>query len=1156
MKIKELHIRNIASIERADIDFENALTDGVSGEPAKIFLIAGDTGAGKSAILDAITLALFCTTPRLESVANKKQNKFRSAENEELQVGGIAQYTRLGISEKDECFSELVFEGNDGRIYRARLELGRMLGKKDKATGTRPLKFRDPKWTLTDVANGETATKSEVREKILRLTGIGFEQFCRMAMLAQGQFAAFLTGDKKERESILEQLTNTAHFSEYGAAVKSLFDKAARAFDEEKTRFETEKTHALAQDQREELTREREEKTLATREREKEKSAIEARLNLLSDLERFTEEKTSAAKEKTKIETEISGDEFRAKQAFVADWDATDAARERFSALKKTRREQALLLAKTDKLRSRFSALSANLEMRRAVEEQLAGTLARQRRWLEERAVFAPLYADAGTLCSRMDQFLGECERRGQAAREQKIFETERETLAGKLREADGNARRAAEAAAAKLRELDEENARRAALEPEKTNQQLADTNSAAQKFRALETELKICAEADAEEKTLVGDIAAKAENLRALEAENSAAEKTFSEAKRQADAARERCFTMAKSLDETLTALRKRLRAERAGTCPLCGQKIVAPHFDEEDFRAMVSPLERERDAAEAASEAAARSRDEAVEKYSRAHGQLEAARERLANDRKTNEERRRKISVAAQTLAFDLAAPLTDQIAARLSELETRRAKLTEAQTQAEALSKKISFLLAEKKTLDDEKALAEKSLAAAQKAVERNEFEITARERAVADSAEKIAALREVLSPRLENFCADWERGCAAARERLAVGAREYEKRKSECGETERELREAEKTSEIYSAARERILKAHADWDVSAAESVFAETVPADVASAWNALEADVLAQAQTLRALDDEIRRSEAALAEFYARSGSSESALEALAARKDELAGTRKFISEKFAALQSREDAVAAAEKNIRETLEKLGAGTTEDVPAAEPLRERKNELSEEISALTARLGAISEQLETDDKNAVRLREIETRLAASERNFFKWKKLNALFGGTRFRTLVQTCILRPLLNNANIYLKRITDRYELTCSADNEQLSVLVLDRYAKNQIRSATVLSGGERFMISLALALALSTLNRPDMNVDILFIDEGFGTLDEKSLDSVMTTLERLQEIAGESHRRVGIISHREELAERIPARIRVVKKGEGRSRVEVGIV
>ena len=184
---------------------------------------------------------------------------------------------------------------------------------------------------------------------------------------------------------------------------------------------------------------------------------------------------------------------------------------------------------------------------------------------------------------------------------------------------------------------------------------------------------------------------------------------------------------------------------------------------------------------------------------------------------------------------------------------------------------------------------------------------------------------------------------------------------------------------------------------------------------------------------------------------------------------------------------------------------------------------------------------------------MRLKQIEAELDKAKQRFARWDTLNRIFGGTRFRTLVQTYILRPLLNNANIYLERITDRYRLTCSEDNEQLSILVLDRYNKNQVRSVTVLSGGERFMISLALSLALSSLNRPDMNVNILFIDEGFGTLDEKSLDSVMSTLEKLQEIAGQTNRRVGIISHREELEERIATKVQVVKKGEGRSMIEV---
>nr|MDE7497152.1 exonuclease SbcC [Muribaculaceae bacterium] len=222
-------------------------------------------------------------------------------------------------------------------------------------------------------------------------------------------------------------------------------------------------------------------------------------------------------------------------------------------------------------------------------------------------------------------------------------------------------------------------------------------------------------------------------------------------------------------------------------------------------------------------------------------------------------------------------------------------------------------------------------------------------------------------------------------------------------------------------------------------------------------------------------------------------------------------------------------------------------------PSPVPLRDQLEAKQKETADNLTAYGQLEGELKKDEETRMRLKE---KIEESERAkilYDKWEKLNARFGGTRLRTLVQSHILRPLLDNANMYLSRITDQYTLTCSDQNEQLSILVLDRYNKNQVRSATVLSGGERFMISLALSLALSSLNKGSLNVDILFIDEGFGTLDEKSLDSVMNTLERLQEMAGQGKRRVGIISHREELEERIPVQIHVRKRGDGRSAISI---
>ena len=102
-------------------------------------------------------------------------------------------------------------------------------------------------------------------------------------------------------------------------------------------------------------------------------------------------------------------------------------------------------------------------------------------------------------------------------------------------------------------------------------------------------------------------------------------------------------------------------------------------------------------------------------------------------------------------------------------------------------------------------------------------------------------------------------------------------------------------------------------------------------------------------------------------------------------------------------------------------------------------------------------------------------------------------------------------------------------------------------------MRAYTVLSGGEKFVVSMALSLALSSLNGINFSSNILFIDEGFGTLDEATLNTMMQTFENLGQITGESSRRVGVISHRAELKERIPLQIRLRRMGEGRSMVSV---
>jgi exonuclease SbcC len=112
------------------------------------------------------------------------------------------------------------------------------------------------------------------------------------------------------------------------------------------------------------------------------------------------------------------------------------------------------------------------------------------------------------------------------------------------------------------------------------------------------------------------------------------------------------------------------------------------------------------------------------------------------------------------------------------------------------------------------------------------------------------------------------------------------------------------------------------------------------------------------------------------------------------------------------------------------------------------------------------------------------------------------------------------------------------------------LTILIRDKEAGGITRPTTTISGGEGFLISLSLALGLSSLSKKALAMDTLFIDEGFGTLDRTYLSTVIDTLERLHQLGG---KKIGIISHVERLKERITTQIQVIKENNTASRVEV---
>jgi exonuclease SbcC len=135
----------------------------------------------------------------------------------------------------------------------------------------------------------------------------------------------------------------------------------------------------------------------------------------------------------------------------------------------------------------------------------------------------------------------------------------------------------------------------------------------------------------------------------------------------------------------------------------------------------------------------------------------------------------------------------------------------------------------------------------------------------------------------------------------------------------------------------------------------------------------------------------------------------------------------------------------------------------------------------------------------------------------------------------------------LLSFANIHLQDLSNRYRIERIPNTLGLQVVDLDM--GDEIRTVYSLSGGESFLVSLALALGLASLSSSKMKVESLFIDEGFGSLDPNTLNIAMDALERLHN----QGRKVGVISHVQEMTERIPVQIKVSKKASGRSQVEV---
>lgn len=237
------------------------------------------------------------------------------------------------------------------------------------------------------------------------------------------------------------------------------------------------------------------------------------------------------------------------------------------------------------------------------------------------------------------------------------------------------------------------------------------------------------------------------------------------------------------------------------------------------------------------------------------------------------------------------------------------------------------------------------------------------------------------------------------------------------------------------------------------------------------------------------------------------------------------------------------------------------------------LQEREQRLAEhqalhngnlEAEHLDSTLAALNQQLAEGEKHCAELRARQSedqrrqdanhalgeQIARAYDEWQRWARLNALIGsanGDTFRKIAQTYNLDLLVHHANVQLRQLVRRYRL--KRGGSMLGLLVLDTEMGDELRSVHSLSGGETFLVSLALALGLASMASSTLKIESLFIDEGFGSLDPESLQLAMDALDGLQA----QGRKVAVISHVQEMHERIPVQIQVKRQGNGLSTLEV---
>lgn len=1254
MRILSIRIRNLNSLAG---EWRICL-DGPEYEAGGIFAITGPTGAGKSTILDAVCLALYGATPRLDKVT-KSSNEIMSRHT-------------------SECMAEVSFRTTRGEY--------KCCWSQRRARGSG--KLQPPQHHLCDAKGQPLADKTtDVVARVEELTGMDFARFTQSVLLAQGRFATFLLADGDKRAPLLEKITGTGIYSEISRKTQQRSSEEQKKLDDLKNRLDAQQL--LPEDEEAALEREREtlhatSETLASREQalnddmarieqaealDKEEQALNAEretlllagqtfapqrekleraeraagifpaleaLRIRREEQRSDEQALAALKEEAprlaEQEEQASAALAAAKTALAAEKDAVEKARDLWKRVRAADTEIDARRRDLNNLDLELDARRSALELRRREQSDVErskndaeAALAGVSREKEASAADAGLSEAVGALETRV----------GRLEEDEKALEAERLAL-NKLslnleeqKTALAGLRRSEEALGKTLSEASDRltaarSAFAALLNGRDVSAFRAERDALSARLGALDKAFDTAstrAEHLSRAERLAGD--AQALTL-TVQQENS----ELALLRERVNALRE-----AQALRAKIRSYEEERRALREGSpCPLCGSTHhpfaeSAPALPDEDAERLAA-LERDRDRVSASLAGHQRDAVHATEGRDEASAAAEDATRKLrlalsalsptlaaaltlkdgesaaspeptgpnAPSAPGNEPTQNHAAPAAAHASAPAEAWENDILAAlALSErapalpalLETLRAKTADALAHAEETLRDLDARQQAGRRLADDverlRLMHDNALAdvqSAEKEALRLDAEASARRKELDSKSGKADTERLALQHDLAAFRRAGE-APATLREAVSLLA-ERRRRYADLLAREVEARNAlaEQTRLIDVSAqalnsamaehasaqenRDRLAAALAALESDRRALFGLRSVDDEEQAARNRLQ-ELEKQEEALRgrldeasraltrsrsdaaALDDRLTRRASDLRDLEAdlekrlaaeHFADEQSCREALLSKEDmdNLANERDQLAKRAAALDARQKDLAR--KRAEQRLPLPPRDATEQA-LAETRAERENALRT--------LGSLQERLSANAVRKSQAAELTGLLKKQADTCRRWNALNELIGsadGKKFRNYAQELTFRRLIIMANRQLAFMTDRYLLVHSK-TEALTLNVIDRYQADAVRSSRNLSGGESFIVSLALALGLAQMASRNVRVDSVFLDEGFGTLDEEALGTALDMLASLRQ----KGKMIGIISHVQAVRDRVSLQIQVSPLGNGKS-------